>query len=150
MNRMINKIILVSFITASFILPQSASAQDKTLPDVKATQQLSYEVSKLFKEGNYSEAFDKMDPYLPLPEEEKQNLRSQTIKYKTVLEERFGQRTGFSRATDKRIGEVAIRECYLVQYELHAIRLIFVYFKSPSGWILNSFKWDDSFAEEFE
>lgn len=128
----------------------SAQAQEKTLATVKATQQLSFEVSKLFEEGNLSAAFDKMDPYLPLPDEEKAELRNQTIKYKSVLENRLGKRVGFKRASEKRLEEVAIREVYFVLHELSAIRLIFTYYKSPDGWILNSFKWDDSFAEELE
>ncbi len=141
----VTKLLVAIFIIAFSI---NATAQQKTMATVKATQELSYEVSKLFKEGNLSEAFDKMDPYLPLPLEEKQELRSQTIKYKGMLENRLGKRVGFTRATEKRIDEVAIREVYFVLHELSAIRLIFTYYKSPEGWILNSFKWDDSFAEE--
>jgi hypothetical protein len=28
--------------------------------------------------------------------------------------------------------------------------VIYTYYKNNSGWILNEFKWDDSFAEEFK
>jgi hypothetical protein len=141
---------LFSILLASLFISATSVAQNDALEDVKATQKLSYEISKLFKEGNFKEAFDKMDPYLPLPAEEKADLRDQTIKYQNMLTERFGERYGFTRASEKRIADVAIRESYLIQYEFHALRLIFIYYKSPQGWILNSFKWDDSFSEEFE
>jgi hypothetical protein len=147
---MTRSILYTAIAIGLFTFSINVSAQEKTLATVKETQQLSYEVSKLFKEGNLAAAFDKMDLYLPLPADEKAELRNQTIKYKSVLESRLGKRVGFKRATEKRIEDVAIREVYFVLHELSAIRLIFTYYKSPEGWILNSFKWDDSFAEELE
>jgi hypothetical protein len=48
------------------------------------------------------------------------------------------------------IADFSIRETYIIRFENTAIRVIYTYYKNNSGWILNEFKWDDSFAEEFK
>jgi len=37
----------------------------------------------------------------------------------------------------------------LIRYEYTAIRVKIIYYQNKDGWIVNSFKWDDTFSEEF-
>ncbi len=128
----------------------SAFAQDKYLTDVDATQKLSKEVAQLFYDDYITVAFKKLTPYWPLPEDEIEALEEKTIRYLNMLDDRFGKKTELLKLKDERVGDFALRETYLIRYELSAIRLIFTYYKNDKGWIVNAFKWDDKLSEEFE
>ena len=125
-------------------------AQDKYLKDVTETQHLSENVVKLFNENKISESFDQLTLYWPLPQNEIDAIEEKTIKYLNIIAQRFGKSIGTLKVKNEKISEIALRETYLIRYEKTAIRLIFTYYKNDKGWIVNAFKWDDSFTEEFE
>jgi hypothetical protein len=126
-----------------------ASAQDKFLNDLMATQQLSEKVVNLFSKQKISESFDALKPYWPMPENEMVSIELQTIKYMNIIEERYGETLDYLKIKNEMISDFAIRETYIIRYTNNAIRVIFTYYKNDNGWIVNAFKWDDSFAEEF-
>ena len=51
---------------------------------------------------------------------------------------------------EQNIQDTAFRETYLLKFENTALRLIFTYYKNSKGWIINAFKWDDNYDEEFK
>ena len=116
----------------------------------KETQELSKKVVALFNENKISESFGELAPYWPLPQNEFESLESKTIKYLNLIEDRFGKSVGTLKVNNETISDIAIRETYLIRFENTAIRLIFTYYKNDKGWIVNAFKWDDSFTEEFK
>jgi len=125
-------------------------AQDNYLKNENETQELSKKVVSLFGDNNISESFDELTPYWPLPQNEIESLEEKTIKYLNLIQQRFGESIGTIKVKNETISEIAIRETYLVRYANSAIRLIFTYYKNDNGWIVNAFKWDDSFTEEFK
>lgn len=126
------------------------SAQTKYLNGTTATQKISKKVAILFKDNKITEAFKELTPYWPMPKNELESLESKTIKYINIIEERFGKSIGVLKLKNETILDIAIRETYIVRYSKSAIRLIFTYYKNNNGWIINAFKWDDSFEEEFK
>lgn len=125
-------------------------AQDNYLKNESETQELSKKVVSLFGDNNISESFDELTPYWPLPQNEIESLEEKTIKYLNLIQQRFGESIGTIKVKNETISDIAIRETYLVRYANSAIRLIFTYYKNDNGWIVNAFKWDDSFTEEFK
>lgn len=142
-----SKIIIAFFLS---FLSFNIHAQEKYLRDVNETQEFSKEVIALFKDNKISESFDELTPYWPLPQNEVDAIEEKTIKYLNILRERFGKPIGALKVKNETIGDVAIRETYLVRFEYTAIRVIFTYYQNDYGWIINAFKWDDSFTEEFK
>lgn len=141
------KIILSAFV----ILSTSQSfAQYKYLKDIETAKLISKDVAQLFKENKINEAFIKIKTYWPLPENEINNIESKTIQSMNLVAERFGNSESTVKVSEQNIKETAFRETYLVKYENTALRLIFTYYKNNKGWIINGFKWDDSFGEEFK
>lgn len=132
------------------IVSAGAFAQDGYLKDVKETQELSKTVVGLFEKNKISQSFELMTPYWPLPENELISLEEKTIKYLNIIDERFGESIGNLKVKNETISDIAIRETYLIRYENTAIRVIFTYYKNDNGWIINAFKWDDSYDEEFK
>ncbi|TPE42684.1 hypothetical protein FJM65_16610 [Pontibacter mangrovi] len=132
------------------LISLSLSAQDKFLKNVNETHELSEKVVDLFKSNKIAESFAQLTPYWPMPQNELDPIEEKTIKYLNLIEERFGKPIGTLKVKNETISDIAIRETFLIRYENTAIRLIFTYYKNNNGWIVNAFKWDDSFAEEFK
>ena len=125
------------------------SAQSKTLANQIETQKLSKQVAGLFSENKISKSFQILEQYWPLPKNEMEALQEKTIKYMNILETRFGKRLDVTKIKDEHISDIALRETYIMRYTYSAIRIVFTYYRSENGWFINSFKWDDSFTEEF-
>lgn len=125
-------------------------AQESYLKNVKETQDVSEKVTLLFKRNRVAEAFDTLQTYWPLPENELESIEEKTIRYLNILNIRFGRPIGFVKVKNETILDFAIKETYFIRYEHTAIRLIFMYYKNDNGWIVHTFKWDDLFFEEFD
>jgi|SRR5690554_1013181 len=125
-------------------------AQDKYLKSISKTQELSEKITELFYEKKYSEAYKELEPFWQLPADELKSLKEKTDHYLPVIEERIGKPIGTLKIKTEKISNIAIRETYFIRYEISAIRLVFTYYKNDNGWIVNAFKWDDTFADVFE
>jgi lipase chaperone LimK len=141
------KIVLISILS---LFTYYLSAQSKTLANQIETQKLSKQVAGLFSENKISKSFQILEQYWPLPKNEMEALQEKTIKYMNILETRFGKRLDVTKIKDEHISDIALRETYIMRYTYSAIRIVFTYYRSENGWFINSFKWDDSFEQEFE
>lgn len=139
-------------LTSLFLLFSSSLlySQIVFIKDLKEARDISKNVTELFQKNEISEGFDLLEPHWPLPENELEALEEKTIKYLNILPDRFGEAEGIAKIKEEKIGDFALRETYLIRYQVSAIRLIFTYFQNKDGWILNGFKWDDNFGEEFD
>ena len=79
-----------------------------------------------------------------LPENELDQLESLTIKQFNSVSDRFGKTKGYEFITDLKINDFLLRKVYILKFERHMIRVLFTYYNSGEGWIINSFKWDDT------
>jgi len=127
-----------------------AQAQSESLDDIPATEALSKKVTELFSQNKVAPSFDALRLFWPLPDNEIDALEEKTLKYMNLIVDRFGPSIGIVKLKTETIADIAIRETYLVRYEYTAIRLKFTYYQNEDGWIVNSFKWDDTFSEEFQ
>jgi pyruvate/2-oxoacid:ferredoxin oxidoreductase alpha subunit len=143
-------LIKITFSAFVILFTLQSSAQNKYLKDIENAKLISKDVAQLFKENKINEAFIKIKTYWPLPENEIDNLESKTIQSMNLVAERFGNSEEIVKVSEQTIKETAFREIYLVKYENTALRLIFTYYRNNNGWIINGFKWDDSFTEEFK
>lgn len=142
------KRIFITFLLSSLSI--GLFAQEKYLKDVGEIQNLSKQIVSLFEENKISQSFEVLTPYWPLPQNELESIEEKTIKYLNLIEHRFGKSLGTLKVKNETISDIAIRETYIIRYTNSAIRLIFTYYKNDNGWIVNAFKWDDSFTEEFK
>lgn len=142
------KIRLFSILLVSFISYQ-LNAQTKTLTSDVDAKLLSKKCAILFKDNKIDLVFKELKPYWPLPENELNSFENKTEQYINLLTGRFGNTETVVKIKEETIKDFAIRETYILKFEKSAIRLIFTFYKNNTGWILNAFKWDDSFTEEF-
>ena len=141
------KIFLIILLSSLSI---SLFSQEKYFKNISETQNFSKQIVSLFKENKISQSFEELTPYWPMPENEIESIEGQTIKYLNLIEQRFGKSIGEFKVKNETISDFAVRETYIIRYTSSAIRLIFTYYKNEQGFILNAFKWDDSFTEEFK
>jgi len=136
--------IMLSFISISLF------AQDRYLNDVAETQELSKKVAALFAENNIVESLNLIRPYQFIPLDKIEYIEGQSGKLSALIKDNFGDAIGALKVKNETISDIALRETYLVRYVNSAIRLVFTYYKNDKGWIVNDFKWDDSFTNEFK
>lgn len=141
------KLLIVAFLLCMSL---QVTAQKKYMKNIAETEAVSKNVMELFTKGDISEAFDLITPYWPLPYNEIEALEEKTLKYVNIIEQRFGKSIGFLRVKRETIKDIAIRETYIIRHKFHAMRVIFTYYRSDEGWLVNSFKWDDSYTDEFK
>lgn len=140
------RVLLFLSLISSFIL----FSQNKTFKNINELKEFSKANTKLFYDAKISECFANLSEYWPMDVNEINSLENQTIKYTNIFDDRFGKKVGFSLVKTENIADFAIRETYIIRYEFSAIRVIYTFYNNDSGWIINAFKWDDSFTEEFK
>ena len=140
----------ISIIVLVTLINFLSFGQAKHLKDPSETEKLSVKATEYFIANKMKECFSELQTYWPLPENEIEALQEKTTRYMNIIEERFGKAIDFKKVKTENISDFALRESYIIRFEYTAIRVIYTYYKNNKGWILNEFKWDDSFAEEFK
>ena len=139
-----NKILII------LLFPILTFSQEKFLKNIEEVKDLSNKTSQLFYQTKIRESFDMMELYWPIEKNELISLEENTLKYINILDDRFGAKEGIVKLKEEKIMDFAFKETFIIKFKNHAIRLIYIYYKNNEGWILNSFKWDDSFMDEFK
>jgi hypothetical protein len=140
----------IIFIALFIVISVGALAQEKLLKSADEARALSAKVTELFKANKITDAFKELRLYWPIPENEVYGMEEKTIKSLNMVEGRFGKPESILKVNESAIKDIGIRETYFVKYQFTAIRVIFTYYRNEKGWLINSFKWDDSFTEEFK
>ncbi len=141
------KLFLTTILLCSFFV---SNAQTKYLKNTDEVRNLTKKATGYFQENKIPAFFDEITNYWPAPDNELIALEEKTIKYINILEDRFGKSGEIVKVNEETIKDFALRETYILKFEHSAIRLKFTYFRNVNGWILNAFKWDDSFEQEFK
>lgn len=138
----------LNLILALFII-QCANAQSY----LKSKEDITKYSDKIIihiRNQEYANAFEEIHKYWPLPENELEQLESQTVKQFNLVADRFGNIIGSDFIKDKTIKDFVLRKIYVIRFEKHMIRVQFTYYRNDKGWVLNGFKWDDDFEELFD
>jgi hypothetical protein len=132
------------------LLTINMQANSKTLKSVEEARKLSQRISELFYKDSISAAFKEIKVYWPLEEDEIDELKDKTIKSLNIVDNIYGYKIGPVKISEETILDFAFKETYILRYEKSALKLIFKYYNSGYGWIVNGFKWDDEYSTEFK
>jgi hypothetical protein len=124
-------------------------SQDKFLETEKDVESFCQDVTELFMKSKISRMVRLLKPYWPINEDEIEQFTEQTTQMVDLMGERYGEPFSYSFIRDERILDFALKKTYFLRFDNIAIRIIFTFYKNPKGWIVNGFKWDDDFEEEF-
>lgn len=84
-----------------------------------------------------------------IPEAEFEAMLGQAITQLPIAASRFGPVAGSEFLREDRIGESLARFVYIQKFDKHALRWIFYLYKGKSGWVINTFRFDDKWPELF-
>jgi len=139
MNRFLFVAVLLTF--ANFLFGQV----EKGVDGFKEAKDKAQIIVDHLKNDEVNVAFEKIGEILILPEDEIDNLETQTIKNLNLIEKNYGSVIGSKLVKEELVEDVLFRLTYVVKYEIYGVRYIFTYYNGLKGkWYLVSFKWDDS------
>ena len=99
--------------------------------------------------GDLDGAFQAMKPYLVIPQAEIDALAMNTKAQRGMAGTRYGKVVGSECLEQKKLGESLARITCIEKTQNHALPWLFYYYKSPRGWVLNSFVWNDNLPSLF-
>jgi hypothetical protein len=88
-------------------------------------------------------AYDALKPYLLIPESEFQSVLRSSKSQRDQFALRYGRTIGYEFVGSRKAGESLVRIVYIEKTEKHALPWTFYFYKTPAGWVLNAFHWND-------
>jgi hypothetical protein len=92
-------------------------------------------------------AFIELAKYSPLPRNELDDLKDQTIRQLNAVRPRFGKYLGHELIKTESSGTSIKRYTYIVKCENHILRWRFIFYKPSTKWFINTFNWDDNIRD---
>ncbi len=139
------KRMLVVFI-ALLSLPLTAEG----LKTVNQTENLAEKLVTMFYAKDFKGGIDAARPYWPLPQSELDGLTTTIISQWVVVENRFGEATGYELIKKEKIGSSFIRYYYLHKFERHAIYWNITFYRPEDLWVINTISFMDDLEILFE
>jgi len=99
--------------------------------------------------GKYDDAWKRMKPAAIVPQAEFDAFAAQFASQHTNIGQRYGKPTGFEYLDDEQLGTSLLRFRYISKYERSAMRWLFVFYRTQSGWVLSDFKFDGNIMALF-
>lgn len=96
------------------------------------------------KTGRITEAFNLLKKEWGAPVTELDSLEQQTVNQLEMVKERFGSILDYRLVKVQEVEGITMKFTYVVRYDRHITRWIFIFYKPSARWFLNSFRWDDS------
>lgn len=133
-----------------FMVLFSASILADTLKSEQEAKRLAEKVMGFAAKGDISGAFATMKPYVVIPDAEFQGMALQSKSQRDQFGVRFGKSFGYEFISERKYGDSILRIIYVEKTAKHALPWMFLFYKSPTGWVLNSFAWNDQIQTLFQ
>ncbi len=88
-------------------------------------------------------AFELLRPFVVIPESKFQSLVVTTKASRDQVGTRYGKTIDHECLGEKKLGQSLVKITCIEKTEKHALPWVFFFYKTPSGWVLNSFYWND-------
>ncbi|RIX46047.1 MAG: hypothetical protein D3M94_10045 [Rhodocyclales bacterium GT-UBC] len=128
----------------------SIAAYADTFKSEAEAKQLSEKFMAQVAKGELAAAFSLIKPYVVIPESEFQGLALQTKSQRDQFGVRYGKSFGYELVNERKAGDSILRLIYVEKTAKHALPWVFFFYKSPTGWVLNSFAWNDQIQNSFQ
>jgi hypothetical protein len=140
---MLRIIFLIVFLTWS----QTSLAD--TFPSAAAAKVFTDKVLAKVGAGDVEAGVSMIKPYTIIPAAEFEAMAGQIALQLPAVAQRFGKPVGSEFIKESKVGDSFVRLLYLSKYEKHAMRWNFYLYKTPQGWVINTFNFDDKIHEMF-
>ncbi len=100
--------------------------------------------------GDLKGAYASAKPYSTLATEDLDKALQQAQSARTVeFVQRYGRTRGHEFVSKRKVGISLARIVFLEKTDKHPIMWSFFFYQSPTGWVLDSFTWDNQVAAAF-
>jgi succinate dehydrogenase/fumarate reductase flavoprotein subunit len=139
------RFILASLLGCTVLASSASAAVLKAEELATFTTKVMAKVGK----GDLAGAFAEMKPYTIVPSAEFETLKLGTKSQRDMVGGRFGKTIGHECFGAEKRGESLIRITCIEKTEKHALPWRFYFYRTPTGWVLNSFYWNDQLPALF-
>jgi hypothetical protein len=116
----------------------------------KDTKVLADEMVEHFSKKEFKQGLALAKAYWPLPPVEIDSLANQISTQWPIVDQRFGETTGYEFVQEERIGKSFIRYYYLHKFQNHAIYWQLTFYKPLDKWLVNGVTFQDSLEILFQ
>lgn len=106
-------------------------------------RQLTDNVMSKIAAGEVEAGLRLAKPYLVIPDAEFKAIVVQTNLQLPTIGKRFGKSVGYEFIREDKVGTSFFRAIQVQRFEKHITRWTFYFYKTPTGWVLNTFNFDD-------
>ena len=135
------------FVILLFVATAAVSAQG--LPSLQDVRRVTDEVMTKVGAGDIEAGLKAFKHLTIIPEAEFDVLVGQTRMQLPALTSRFGSSIGHEFIAEDKIGASLARIIYINRFEKHAMRWIFYCYRGKTGWVINTFRFDDKWPDLF-
>jgi hypothetical protein len=137
------------FIAIIFFLITSTSVMAETFKTENELKPFTESVMVKVAANDVESAFKLMSHYVVISDDE---FQSMALKSKSVREQygkRYGNTIGYEFISQQKVGDSLISIVYIEKTQKHALPWSFYFYKTPQGWVLNTFTWSDEMHKLF-
>ena len=129
--------------------PLSVHAQSR-LKDPVAARKLSDDIMKRVAAGDVEGGLRLAKPFVIISDAELETMIGRAKLHAPAMAQRFGENVGYEFIREDRAGTTLLRIVQLSLHERHATRWHFYFYRTPTGWVLNTVHFDDNIRAIFQ
>ena len=141
------RLFLALILIATSILSHAQGAA--RLKDPAAARQLTDQIMSKIAAGEFEAGLRLAQPYVIIPDSEFETMVGQGKLQTPMMVQRFGKSIGSEFIREDRAGENVFRIVQINRFEKHATRWTFIFYRTPTGWCINTFYFDDKIQALF-
>ena len=143
------KITKLRILTLFLLMLFGASVAAQGLPTLEALRKVTDSTMQRVGRGDIEGGLKAFRHLTIIPTAEFDAMLGQIPVQLPGMTTRFGPSMGYEFIKEDKIGESMARLTYIHKFEKHAMRWYFYCYKSKSGWVVNTFRFDDRWHELF-
>ena len=127
----------------------SPEPERRTLATEAQARELCEAFMQLIITGQVDEAFTRLAPYFPVPDDQVAHLKEQTQGELALVGPRFGRSTGAVWVDASIASGTVMRVRFLQKFEHSLLQWTFVLYHPQDGWVMNALAFDDEVERLF-
>lgn len=128
----------------------AGAAGADVLADEAALRAFGDKVMQQVAKGDHAKALELLKPYSLQPAEDFKTTAEASQASRAQHAQRYGKPVGFAFVSQRKVADSVLRLLYMEKTEKHALPWAFIFYKTPKGWMLSSFGWNDRLPQFFD
>ena len=141
--------LIYTFAASAFLALATVGASAQGVPTLSELRGVTDSAMVKVGNGDMEGGLKEIRPLTIIPTAEFDAMLGQLPLQVPGIIARFGASIGQEFIREEKIGDSMARLIYINKFEKHATRWMFYCYKGKTGWVINTFKFDDKWIELF-